>query len=77
MLTHECLTTEIQTLKDQIGKGQQQLFATQQQASQLASAVDRLLGALAVSEKYLEYYTAQESVPASNGVAPVPVPAER
>jgi hypothetical protein len=76
MLTKEILTSEIQGLKEQISKGQQQLLALQQQCGQLASAVDQLVGALAMSEKYLTQWEAQESVPASNGLAPVPVPAE-
>jgi len=70
MLTKAMIDTEIETLKEQIGKGQQQLLLLQQQTAQLASAVDRLSGALAMSEKYLTYFDAHESVPAPNGLAP-------
>lgn len=72
-MTKTLIESEMQTLKEQIGKGQQQLLALQQQCNQLASAVDRLTGALAMSEKYLTYFEAPESVPAPNGVAPAPV----
>jgi len=67
------LESEIATLKEQIGKGQQQLLVSQQQTAQLASAIDRLMGALAVSEKYLTSFAAQEPVPAPNGLAPAQV----
>ena len=76
MLTEEALTAEIQTLKEQVTKAQQQLAGLQQQCAQFVSLIDQLLGAVAISEKYLQAYTAQASVSAPNGLAPEHVAAQ-
>lgn len=78
MLTKDTLTAEVKELKDQYQKAQQQLFASKQQTEDLTATVDRLQGAIIVSEKYLALFDgkveSQAPAPAPNGTqTPMPV----
>jgi TolA-binding protein len=80
MLTKEALNAEVKELREQFTKGQQQLFAAKQQVEDLTATVDRLQGALIISEKYLSLFEtkadstgAQTPTSTPNGM-PVAVP---
>lgn len=78
MLTKETLTAEVKELRDQFQKAQQQLLLAKQQTEDLSSTVERLQGAIIVTEKYLnlmEDPTQQTGpqMPAPNSHLPAPV----
>ena len=80
MLTKDTLTAEVKELREQFTKAQQQLFAAKQQTEDLTATVDRLQGAIIVSEKYLNMLEGkvepqpQAPAPAPNGTqTPMPV----
>jgi small-conductance mechanosensitive channel len=83
MITKDTLTAEVKELRDQYTKAQQQYFAAKQQTEDLSATVDRLQGAIIVTEKYLGLFEnqgqvqgqapqtgAQTGVP--NGMQPIP-----
>lgn len=71
MISKDTLQAESKELRDQLGKAQQQLYAVQQQKDALESTVERLQGALIMTEKFLSQFVEEpaqgQQAPALNG----------
>ena len=75
MLTKDTLTAEIKQLQEQYGKAQQQLFGAKQQVEDLNATVERLQGAIMMSQKYLAIFDEKvEAQPQSQPEPPTPTP---
>lgn len=78
MLTKESLEAEVKELRDQFQKAQQQLLLAKQQSEDLQSTVERLQGAIIVTEKYMGQMgeaapQTGPQMPAPNSHLPAPV----
>lgn len=56
MLTKDTITADMKELQEQYSKAQQQLYGAKQQVEDLSATVDRLQGAIMISQKYLAIF---------------------
>ena len=75
MFTKDLLTAEVKDLRNQFSKAQQQLYAARQQIAEMEASVERLQGAIIVSEKYLALFGSESAqtgpqMPAPNSHLP-------
>ena len=71
MFTPETLTAEVKELREQFQQAQQQLLLAKQQTEDLQATVERLQGAIIVSEKYLAQMQPSAAAPTPNGQSAV------
>lgn len=59
MMTKEIITKEIEELKTQFQNAQQQVSLAKEQLADLTASLERLRGAIVISEKYLTQFEKQ------------------